>query len=387
VRELQARMLAAVLEGEGLEGVAELAAAEAGGPVAIELPARGLAAAAPQDARSRELADYVAAQVDGSKALRPDDVDIELPVLAGSEQIGAVVALTPNGGGVAPGLKVDRQEVLRSAAVAALAQVAATDARDALAEDLRGSLLEDLRGGRIEPEEAVRRATKMGCDLSNGAVVLVADVQSAKPRMSAALIASEWQGAIAEPSEADRVYALLPARDVEDPAGDTVRGARTISARLASHGPSGFSSFCADPADLPRAISEAELVLDIISRDERLGEQLAGGIGGGVYRLLLRALASNPDEVVRFYEDTVAPLVTHDREYRTDLLGTVEAYLANDCNMNATARAVFAHRHTVAHRLERARELTGLDPSTGEDRERLGLGIKAYRLLAPTLHR
>ncbi len=55
--------------------------------------------------------------------------------------------------------------------------------------------------------------------------------------------------------------------------------------------------------------------------------------------------------------------------------------------MNATARAVFAHRHTVAHRLERARELTGLDPSSGEDRERLGLGIKAYRLLAPTLPR
>jgi sugar diacid utilization regulator len=387
VRELQARMLAAVLEGEGLEGVAELAAAEAGGPVAIVLPARGLAATAPQDARSSELADYVAAQVGGAEVPRPDAVQLELPVLAGAEPIGAVIALTPNGVSAAPGLKVDREEVLRAAAVAALAQVAATDARDRLAEDLRGGLLEDLRGGRIESKETMRRAARLGCDLSKGAVVLVADVRSSKPRMGAALIAGEWRGAIAEPSEGDRVYALLPARDVEDPAGDTVRGARAIAARLASHGPSGFSSFCADPADLARAISEAELVLDIISRDERLGEQLTGGIGGGVYRLLLRALASNPDEVTRFYEDTVAPLVAHDREYRTDLLGTVEAYLANDCNMNATARAVFAHRHTVAHRLERARELTGLDPSTGEDRERLGLGIKAYRLLAPTLHR
>ena len=52
----------------------------------------------------------------------------------------------------------------------------------------------------------------------------------------------------------------------------------------------------------------------------------------------------------------------YDDQYRGDLLATLEAYLANDCNMNATARAIYAHRHTVAYRLERVRELTGLDP-------------------------
>ena len=57
------------------------------------------------------------------------------------------------------------------------------------------------------------------------------------------------------------------------------------------------------------------------------------------------------------------------------------AYFANDCNMNATARAIYAHRHTVAYRLERVRELTGLDPAATEDRERLGLGLKALRLI------
>jgi DNA-binding PucR family transcriptional regulator len=90
---------------------------------------------------------------------------------------------------------------------------------------------------------------------------------------------------------------------------------------------------------------------------------------------------------VRFYEDTVEPLVSHDRDYRTDLLETLEAYLAHDCNMRATAEAVYAHRHTVAHRLERIRELSGLDPASGSDRERFGLGIKAYRLIEPTLPR
>ena len=55
--------------------------------------------------------------------------------------------------------------------------------------------------------------------------------------------------------------------------------------------------------------------------------------------------------------------------------------------MNATAQAIYAHRHTVSYRLDRIRELTGLDPLTSEDRERLGLGLKAYRIIAPRLPR
>ena len=88
-----------------------------------------------------------------------------------------------------------------------------------------------------------------------------------------------------------------------------------------------------------------------------------------------------------FYRDTVEPLVRYDDQYRSDLLGTLESYLEQNCNMNATAAAIYAHRHTVAYRLDRVRELTGLDPMQSEDRERLGLGIKAYRILAPALPR
>ena len=180
-----------------------------------------------------------------------------------------------------------------------------------------------------------------------------------------------------------RVYALLPARDGEDGPAKTIASARRISLRLRSQGPSAFSSFCETSSELDRAIAEAELMLDVIGRDERMAMQLGNGAGDGVYRLLFRAMASDPEEVRRFYSETVEPLVQHDREYKTDLLGTLEAYLGCDCNMNATARAVYAHRHTVAHRLARIRELCGLDPASGEDRERLGLGIKAYRIIEP----
>jgi DNA-binding PucR family transcriptional regulator len=88
-----------------------------------------------------------------------------------------------------------------------------------------------------------------------------------------------------------------------------------------------------------------------------------------------------------FYEDTVAPLVRYGDQYSTDLLGTLTAYLENNCGVNATAQSIHAHRHTVGYRLERVKELTGLDPAASEDRERLSLGLKAYRIVGPSLPR
>jgi sugar diacid utilization regulator len=392
MRDLQSKMLAALLAGEGLQGVAELAATEAGSPVAIILPARGLAAGSAKDLPLDELVDFAARLARGEAPPQPAVVEAEAPVVAGETTVGFVLGLHSKRNGTPA---VDFGEVLRTAAMATLTEVAVSDARDEVAGEIRGSLLEDLRAGRGDPDDTVRRAARLGCDLGRGAIVLVAEVHSSHPHHAAALIGSEYEGAIAEPLTVDgadgetrtRIYALLPARGGDDAPDRTAVAARRLSERLRAHGPAAFSSFCAGPAELHRAVSEAELMLEVIAGDERMADQLADGISNGVYRLLFRAIATDPDEVHRFYADTVEPLVNHDREYRTDLLSTLESYLTNDCNMNSTARAVYAHRHTVAHRLGRIKELTGLDPSMGEDRERLGLGIKAYRILAPTLPR
>jgi DNA-binding PucR family transcriptional regulator len=128
-------------------------------------------------------------------------------------------------------------------------------------------------------------------------------------------------------------------------------------------------------------------MLDVLARDGETAREIANGAGSEVYRLIFRVLASHPEEVMSFFEDTVAPVARYDDQYQGELVATLEAYFANDCNMNATARAIFAHRHTVAYRLERVRELTGLDPGSTEDRERLGLGLKALRIVEPDLPR
>ena len=100
-------------------------------------------------------------------------------------------------------------------------------------------------------------------------------------------------------------------------------------------------------------------MLDVLRRSDGEAGRSPRTSARGTYRLLFRVLASHPEEVRSFYEDTVAPIVRYDDQYATDLVGTLEAYLEHNCNMNATAAAIYAHRHTVAYRLERVKELTG----------------------------
>ncbi len=92
-------------------------------------------------------------------------------------------------------------------------------------------------------------------------------------------------------------------------------------------------------------------------------------------------MSDDPAELQRFYSETVEPLVAYDEQYETELVKTVETYLDNDGNVAATAQQLFTHRHTIRYRLERARDLCGHDVTSTEGRERLGLGLKAMRVL------
>ena len=335
-------MMGAVLEGEGLERVAEIASEHAGAPVVVILP-----------------------QVDG-RDRRPTGVTAEVPIVSGGKEVGAVLLLGQG--------RDDAGEYMHVAALAALTELAVVEARAETEQTLRGSFLEDLLSRRdLEPDEITRRARLLGCDLTDGLVGLCADTGDRPAGRLIAALAAEAGDAIAQALNG-RVYGLIP--------GPPER-ARKLGSVLRSHGTVGLSSHYVGAGDAVRALEEAELVVDVTAT----GAAPESEIGEGTYRLLFRVLVSHPEEIRSFYEDTVAPIVRYDDQYSTDLVGTVEAWLEQDCNMNATAAAIYAHRHTISYRLDRVRELTGLDPMRTEDRERLGLGLKAYRIIKPRLHR
>ena len=293
-----------------------------------------------------------------------------------------------------PGAPVSPEatEFLHLAAVASLTEVAVEEAKDEVEQNLRGSFLEELRAkaGELDAGEVLRRAARLGCDLSRGAVALCAAAHDRPP---------------APRRRDDRGRARGRARAAHGAARRRRRASTRCCRPARARRPrrrSRAARRLGDAAAAPRHRRRVELLL----RPGRAGPRDPGGragarraaalrrspcadedIGTGTYRLLFRVLASHPEEVRSFFDDTVAPIVAYDDQYATDLVGTLEAYLEQNCNMNATAAAIYAHRHTVAYRLERVKELTGLDPMQSEDRERLGLGLKAYRIIAPRLPR
>ncbi len=124
--------------------------------------------------------------------------------------------------------------------------------------------------------------------------------------------------------------------------------------------PVGVSPHETDSAGFGTALKVAALALELDGGEELLG---------GSWRLLLATGATNPAALVSLVESTVGPA--------TELLDTLRAYFEHGANMNATAAAVYAHRHTVGNRLERVRVLTGHDPQTPAGQAQLALGLQA----------
>lgn len=360
LRTLHLAMLDAVLVGSGLGAVASLAAAECGGPVALIVPRLEVAAgsAGLPPAELGRLRGYAVARCGGRVAPVPAGVCAEVPIASGEELLGVVLLL----GDGQP--SADCVERLRLVAVAALTEIALARASVAEPDEAASvTLLDALAGGAsLSREEIVRRAARAGCDLRGGAVALCCELHVERPHHVAALVRDDWPGALAQHVVGDvgipRLHALLPARAGPPDA------AAALASRLSRHGPVGMSEACSDPGGLGRAIEAAALALDL------------NGEGTGVE-------VADEAAMRAYYERTLAPVVRYDGQYGTELVGTLERVLAGDVAGVALDLGVAEHR--VRYRLEKARELSGLDARAAAGRRELALGLRCFRVLGPAL--
>src|SRR3954447_25032439 len=93
LRAVHLRMVDAVLGGDGLEGVATLAAGETGGVVAIVVPRLGGSAASAPAAELAALRRDANERSRGRTAAVPPGVAAEVPIASGDERLGAVLLL------------------------------------------------------------------------------------------------------------------------------------------------------------------------------------------------------------------------------------------------------------------------------------------------------
>jgi DNA-binding PucR family transcriptional regulator len=372
----------------GLDAVTEAVESGAGLPEVVRAASRALdASLAVTDAAGATIAVAARSSADERSLLAGADGVTSLPLRVADAVVGSLHMRA----------RAEPSSLVRRLLVTMIAsEVERVRAPDLASESAAADFLRIALARRPVPrEELLARAAELSLDLKDGASVIVARAHPQAPteegwrararsvaERGARAVVGRSIAALSEREGAAGVEILLLIPGNEEPLA-----ARTAEAvlREMESALSGFtfalgrSRIAADPGELGRAAGEALLAANVAEGGSQDGALAFDQTGA--YRLLLGTMTENPSELQRFYAETVEPLVAYDEQYETDLLQTLETFLEADGNVAGTAQRLFTHRHTIYYRLERVRELTGLDVSSSDGREKLSLGLKAMRVL------
>ncbi len=148
-----------------------------------------------------------------------------------------------------------------------------------------------------------------------------------------------------------------------------LRGVRVVA---------GVSASCSGLDGLPRAVGQARLALRHGLAEGGTPVMLFDELG-----VRYKALDSLPDEVLRELRDGVAGvLAVADAEHGTELLLTLESYLAAAYSVSETAAVLYVHRNTLRKRLARIEALTDLDLGSSGGQAEAYLSVHAAEVLA-----
>jgi sugar diacid utilization regulator len=269
---------------------------------------------------------------------------------------------------------------------------------------LRGGFFNELLSGQISGAEILPRAALLGCDLTDGGVMLIFQVAGfggfAKKRKLDELQVQHLKTLLYETvnSAAQEVHSnricishsdgvlLLLGSPIEDRKALARHILMRCQERLRNLPPVhvGLGEPCEDPDQITRSYREAESAL-------RVGQRLrtAKGIdsrihtfaASGVQRMLFVLSQESPETFRDFEESTIGPLIGYDKKHGTQLIETLKAYMECNGNVQEVAELLHVHKHTVRYRLHRVTELTGLDVTKFEDAAQLYLAVRATELL------
>ena len=96
----------------------------------------------------------------------------------------------------------------------------------------------------------------------------------------------------------------------------------------------------------------------------------------GIYRLL--SLLEGREELIDYYNQTIGKLKKQDK--KKELITTLKVYFQSDEVLNITAKTLFIHVNTLKYRLNKIKEITGLNIKKSEDKTSLFIGLKIYEL-------
>jgi sugar diacid utilization regulator len=262
----------------------------------------------------------------------------------------------------------------------------------AAAQQVRDDLVEGLLlGGSRDNGEVGRWARHLGYDATREHRILAAAVEapgsahtpgSARTPGSAAALGkrvttaiehfftTRMPGAITSIRESEVVIVVPEHGSQGSPAADVSRLSWNCLARMRDLFPEatvtiGIGAACQDPAEIARSYGQARRTIDAVVRLGRHGQVVAFE-DLGIHRLLLQV----PDlaELRSFAAEVLGELDRQDRQRGAELLATLACYFRENSSPQRTARSLHLHPNTVAYRIRRIQEITGLRLDTYRDR-------------------
>jgi sugar diacid utilization regulator len=249
-------------------------------------------------------------------------------------------------------------------------------------ESARREFIDDLLNGASDVVGLLQRATGFGLDLAGPHVVVT--VRAERPfddsmpllrTTERAILGSKGDAQALLASKEGRLVVVFaaPDRDAVTQVVDRLSkslGTRRVGAWRLGIGRAGVG------ADGVVASYQGALAALALAERLALDARVIDARDLLVYQVLLRDRAALTDLV----EDTLAPLRAA-RGGAAPLLATLAAYFDSNGNAARCARDLHLSVRAVTYRLDRVRDLTGLDPNDADDRFTLHVAALGARLL------
>ena len=319
------------------------------------------------------------------------------PILAANQVLGYISVLDhPPHNEELAFMAIEQAALVLALAVAKERELAEVEGR------IRGEFLEDLLHGTYGEEAAAqRRARHLGYPLHGHHIVMLVDIDDFRGfigsrqvsedaiqalkreflRRVTGVVRASYGRALVQ-GRSDSVAALLPVGT--EPGDYQARGhalGLQIRENIADWKPGftvsvGFSGPAEAPAGLAAAQREVISVMDSLARFKRWGQVVAVPELG-----LTGLLAAVTDErLVDYTRRHLGPLVEHDAARKGSLVATLRAYLETGEQQEA-AKRLRVHPNTLRYRLDRIREISGVDLEDPETRLNIAVALRVQALL------
>jgi DNA-binding PucR family transcriptional regulator len=247
----------------------------------------------------------------------------------------------------------------------------------AAARRVRDDLVEGLLLGRSrDADDAARWAAHLGYDASRQHQVAAIAFELPPARASDAdALRQRIRESIEHFMTTRAPEAIVSARESEvvvvaAAAPDPRRLAQACLSRLAELFPGakvviGVGGPCRDPHDIARSYDQAHRTTQTLWRLGRSGA-VAAFEDLGIHRLLLQV----PDmgELRSFATEVLGKLSEHEHEHKSEYLATLACYFRENNSPQRASRLLHVHPNTVAYRIKRIEEITGLKLDNYRDR-------------------